>query len=223
MLPLRPLWPYIGGMGLLQGIRRPFRYRIYHVNLVYMALSVAVFLACNVWSGLFYVLGLSVPGMLGWHFLWQPISYMFCHASWNHLIFNLLGLYVFGGEVERRVGSNEYLLLSLFVGVGAGLFTLGAYYFTHVNAALVGISGMLFGLMLAFAVFYPDAIISVFGIIPVRAPVLVLVYAAVELGLQLFSLRDGVAHLTHLSGLGFAWAYIALRYGINPWQRLRLR
>src|SRR5208337_2346913 len=81
---------------------------------------------------------------------------------------------------------------------------------------LLGASGAIFAVMLAFAGFFPDARIFVFGILPVRAPTLVLVYAGVEIVSQLFNFRTGVAHLAHLTGLIFGYLYLVARYGINP-------
>jgi len=81
---------------------------------------------------------------------------------------------------------------------------------------LLGASGAVFAVLLAFAVFFPQAVIFVMGIIPVRAPILVLIYAAIEIYSQVFNVGGGVAHLTHLAGLGAAYLYFLLRFRINP-------
>jgi membrane associated rhomboid family serine protease len=81
---------------------------------------------------------------------------------------------------------------------------------------VVGASGAIYGLLLGFAAFFPDARIFIFGILPIRAPVAVAGYAGIEIVSQLLNPRSGVAHLTHLSGLAFGYFYLVVRYGINP-------
>jgi membrane associated rhomboid family serine protease len=103
----------------------------------------------------------------------------------------------------------------------AGIFSFGVYYFTHNYwVALVGASGALFAVELAYAVLFPDSIIYIWGIIPLRAPVMVLGYTALELVLSITARSSNVAHLTHLAGFGFGWFYFLARYGVNPWRRL---
>jgi membrane associated rhomboid family serine protease len=87
----------------------------------------------------------------------------------------------------------------------------------------MGASGAIFAVELAYAVFYPDSIIYLWGILPLRAPVMVLGFTALELFSSVFGINRGVAHLTHLAGFGFAWLYLLIRMGINPWKRLRMR
>ena len=115
------------------------------------------------------------------------------------------------------MGSSEFLVFYFFTGIGAGLATV------FINAAvglgdvgILGASGAIFGLLLAFASFFPDARIFVLGILPVRAPTLVLVYTAIEVVLQFTNFQTGVAHLTHLGGIAFAYLYLVVRFGINP-------
>jgi membrane associated rhomboid family serine protease len=89
------------------------------------------------------------------------------------------------------------------------------------NVALMGASGAIFALELAFAVLFPRSIIYIWGIIPMRAPVMVLAFTALELFFSITGSKSGVAHLTHLAGFGFAWLYFLIRFRINPWTRLR--
>jgi membrane associated rhomboid family serine protease len=86
----------------------------------------------------------------------------------------------------------------------------------------LGASGAVFAVQLAYAVFFPNAIIYIWGILPLRAPVLVLGFTALELFFSVTGFVGQVAHLTHLAGFGFAWLYFLLRLGINPlnsWRR----
>ena len=157
--------------------------------------------------------------MEGW--VWTFVTYMFMHGNFSHIIFNMFGLYIFGVQVERQMGSREFLLFYFITGSLAGVFSFAVYYFTgNYVVALMGASGALFAVELAYAIFYPDSIIYIWGILPLRAPVMVLGFTALELVFSITRQSSGVAHLTHLAGFGFGWIYFLTRFGMNPWRRL---
>ncbi len=139
------------------------------------------------------------------------------------MAFNMIGLYMFGSQIERRVGSAEFLLFYLLNGILVGLFLVGINVAFGLDARFVGASGAIFALLLAFAAFFPDSKVFVFGILPVRAPLLVIGYAVIEILSHFLSLSEGISHLGHLAGFGFAYLYFLVRYGINPWQRFFLK
>ncbi len=197
-------------------LRKPFSYTYINAALIIVALNVAVYLLMGM-SGLptGYV-GLSVIGMLRGHFWWQPLTYMFVHGGFSHIFFNMFGLLVFGIPVERKLGSKEFLLLYLLCGVLDGLVSLAVYWLSGMYyVVLIGASGALYSILLVFAVIYPRSIISVFGIIPVPAPLFVLAYTLIELGNQFFG-SSNVAHLTHLAGFVLAWLYLVIRLDLHP-------
>jgi membrane associated rhomboid family serine protease len=148
---------------------------------------------------------------------------MFVHDIFRlgHILFNMLGLLIFGIHVEKQMGSREFLLYYLLTGILAGVFSFIAYSFNSPAVPLIGASGAIFAVQLAYAVMFPDSIIYIWGILPLRAPIMVLGYTALEL---FFSLTGGgrgnVAHLTHLAGFAFGWIYFLVRFGVNPWRRL---
>ena len=155
----------------------------------------------------------------GW--VWTFLTYMFVHYNFSHILFNMLGLWIFGMHVERQLGSLEFLLYYLLTGALAGIFSFAIYFFTgQYIVALMGASGALFAVQLAFAVCFPTSIIHLWGIIPMRAPVMVLGFTALELFFTLTGGRGNVAHLTHLAGFGFGWVYFHVRFGISPLRRL---
>jgi membrane associated rhomboid family serine protease len=157
--------------------------------------------------------------MRGW--VWTFVTYMFVHGGFSHILFNMLALFIFGTQVERYMGSREFLSFYFITGALAGVFSFVVYYFTgSYRVVLLGASGAIFAVELAYAVFFPDSIIYLWGILPLRAPVMVLGFTALELFSSVFGLNQGVAHLTHLAGFGFAWLYFVIRFGINPWKRL---
>ncbi len=200
-------------------LRRPFEYRQYNISIILIAANVLVFLLNNLAPETQIEMSLvspAVPAQYAHTAFWQLLTYMFVHSGVSHIFFNMLGLFFFGIQVERRVGSSEFLLFYLSTGVGAGLISLLIFWLTGTPTILLGASGAVFGVLLAFATFFPTAMIYVFGIIPVRAPILVLVYTGIELFSQVTGARSGVAHLTHLAGFAVAYLYLVVRFGLNP-------
>jgi membrane associated rhomboid family serine protease len=206
-------------------IRQPFRYQNNGAVYWLIGINVLVFMAM-------YFLGLRrltyylsmIPGLVlrGW--VWTFVTYMFVHGGFSHILFNMLALFIFGIQVERYMGSREFLLFYFVTGTLAGVFSFVVYYLTGAyGVILMGASGAIFAVELAYAVLYPDSIIYLWGILPLRAPVMVLGFTALELASSVFGLNRGVAHLTHLAGFGFAWLYFLIRLGMNPWNRLRPR
>ncbi len=204
-------------MTALTFLRRPFRYRYFNATIVLIAVNVVMFLVT--WQAPRTVPTVAlVPALVlqyGWW--WQLITYMFVHAGFAHIFFNMLTLFLFGMQLEQRMGSSEYLLYYFISGIGAGLVTVLVNYSTGLGMVpVVGASGAIFGLLLAFASYFPDARIFIFGLLPIRAPVAVLIFAGIELFFMLTQMRSGVAHLTHLAGLLFGYVYLLVRLGLNP-------
>ena len=165
-----------------------------------------------------------VPGLvIEEGFVWQFFTYMFAHANFSHILFNMIGLFFFGTQIERRMGSREFLFFYLLTGTIAGIFSFFVYLFTGgYTVILLGASGAVFAVLFAFAVFFPHARIFVFGILPVRAPVLVVAYTAIEVFSQISQVQTGVAHLTHLAGFALAYLYFVVRLRVDPidiWKR----
>jgi len=141
---------------------------------------------------------------------------MFLHNDMTHIIFNMLALVFFGIAVEKSLGSKELLLYYLLCGTLSGFSSLFIYTYFGINVLLMGASGAVFSILLLYAVVFPRSKIFIWGIIPVPAPVLVLLYSIIELGSQFFSVSSGIAHLTHLSGFVTGYLYIVIRMGIHP-------
>ena len=205
-------------------IRRPFRYR--NFNAVYWLIGINVLI-----FAVMYLLGFRqyltvflsmIPGLVVKGWVWTFVTYMFVHGGISHVLFNMFALYIFGMHVEKQMGSREFLLFYFVTGILAGVFSFFVYFLTgSYGVMLMGASGAIFAVELAYAVFYPNSIIYIWGILPLRAPVMVLGFTAVELIMSITNRGGGVAHLTHLAGFAFAWLYFILRFGVNPWNRLR--
>jgi membrane associated rhomboid family serine protease len=152
---------------------------------------------------------------------WQPLSYAFLHGGTSHLFFNMLGFWMFGSDVERVWGRQRYIKLLLVSTLTAAVAQLIVGQLNHSQVPTVGASGALFGLLLAFAVLFPDrVIIPLIPPIPMKAKTFVMVYGAVELFLG-HRVNDGIAHFAHLGGLLGALLLIRSWYGPSIWKRLR--
>ncbi|HYW50208.1 MAG TPA: rhomboid family intramembrane serine protease [Gemmatimonadaceae bacterium] len=148
---------------------------------------------------------------------WTIITYMFAHSTFRitHLLFNMLSLYFFGPRVEMRLGGQRFIRMYLIAGITGGLLSFFTPY-----APIVGASGAVFGVQLAFAKFFPREKIFIWGVIPVEARVLVVVMTVVSLWGGL-SGGGGIAHFAHLGGYVGAWLYLKLAEKRTPaaqWQ-----
>jgi len=206
-------------------IRRPFRYVNYNAVYWLIGINVLIFAAMRLLGEefrYFLVTRMSmIPALVMRGWVWTFVTYMFMHGGFSHIFFNMLGLFIFGIHVERQMGSKEFLIYYFVTGALAGVFSFLVYYFTgNFGVFLMGASGALFAVELAYAIFFPDSILYIWGILPLRAPVMVLGFTALELFFSITGLNSGVAHFTHLAGFGFGWLYFKIRFGISPWRRL---
>lgn len=171
--------------------------------------NVAIF-ALQSLSSIVYQLFVLVPSAI-WYRPWTLVTYMFLHGGVMHLLFNMLVLFFFGSRVEMRLGTRRFLALYFVAGITGALLSLP---FTP-NAQIIGASGGCFGVMMAFAMFWPRERIYIWGIIPIEARILVVVTTAMALWAGLGGGRDNIAHFAHLGG--YLGAYLYLKWiGRNP-------
>jgi membrane associated rhomboid family serine protease len=135
---------------------------------------------------------------------WTLLTYMFVHGGVTHILFNMLALYFFGPRVEERIGSNKFIALYTISGITGAHLSLNFAPFSPI----VGASGAIFGVMLAFARFWPDAQIYIMGILPLQARAAVILMAAISLWSGLQGSRSGVADFAHLGGFVGGWLYL---------------
>lgn len=203
-------------------LNRKFPYSYWNVTSIFIAINFIMFcLTGFLFPSLKYIFSLVPSYILYRHYYWQFLTYMFTHATVSHFIFNMLSLYIFGTAVERRIGSREFLLYYLLTGVLSGVASYAMFYMANTNTVLLGASGAIYALLMLFSVLYPRSVIYVFGLIPVQAPLLIILYFIIEL-ISGLTAHDGVAHMTHLSGLVFGLLYIVIRMRMNPlkeWRR----
>ncbi|CAD5373767.1 Rhomboid family intramembrane serine protease [Rubrivivax sp. A210] len=146
---------------------------------------------------------------------WQLVSYAFLHGGMTHLFFNMLGLWMFGSELERLWGQKRYAQFLLAGVLAAAVAQLLVTALTGSYTPTVGASGGLFALLLAFGMWFPDRVIMpLFPPIPMKARTFVMVFGAIELALGITGPSGGVAHFAHLGGMVGGW--IMIRY----WRRM---
>jgi membrane associated rhomboid family serine protease len=140
---------------------------------------------------------------------WTLVTYMFLHGGLGHLFFNMLSLFFFGPVVEGRLGSRHFLRLYLISGLtGAILSILFPRSMVSATIPIIGASGAVFGINLAFAYFWPRQQIFIWGIIPIEARWLVLIMTVVSLYYGFVGPAGGVAHLAHLGGFLGGFVYL---------------
>jgi membrane associated rhomboid family serine protease len=157
------------------------------------------------------------PLASGFFLPWQLVTYAFLHGSFTHLLFNMLGLWMFGGELERVWGPRRYLQMLVASTLTAALVQLAVTYVMGSMAPTVGASGAIFGLLLSFGMLFPNRIIvPLIPPIPMKAKVFVAIYGGLELFLGVYG-GSGVAHFAHLGGMLGAW--LLIRHWRSPRRR----
>ena len=138
---------------------------------------------------------------------WQLVTYMFMHGGVMHLLFNMYTLYIFGSVLENIWGTKKFLTFYFVTGIGSGLVNILVQHLTGDFALTVGASGAIYGVLMGYAMLYPDSVLTlIFPPISMKAKWFVLVFAGIELLMGISnSPSDNVAHFAHLGGLVFAF------------------
>jgi membrane associated rhomboid family serine protease len=188
--------------------------------------NVAMFLVTTFMQGIVSYLGLVPALVLHQFWVWQLATYMFLHGGIFHILFNMLALWMFGTELERMWGTRYFLKFYFVTGIGAGaltvLFSLLPFAFAEQvqRSIIIGASGAIYGLLLAYAMYFPDRPILMI-VFWVPAKVCVAILAAIAL-LTSLSESGGVANATHLGGL--LVAYVFLKSGrMRPLSEVKYR
>ena len=152
---------------------------------------------------------------------WQLVTYGFLHSGFAHIFFNMLGLYMFGTDIERLFGSRYFLAYYLACLVSAALCQLVVVSMAGgPPLPTVGASGAIYGLLLAFGMYFPRRmVVLIFPPIPMQARYFVIVFGALELLFGVTGTADGVAHFAHLGGMLGGWLVIQYRRRGFPFSR----
>ena len=160
---------------------------------------------------------------------WQPLTHMFMHGGFWHIFFNMYTLVMFGMVVERVLGTRKYLIFYFVTGLGAAALHTGVQWLelTYMGAGagilytpMVGASGAIFGVLVAFAMLYPEARLTlIFPPVTLDAKWWVLIFIGIDLVTGITGTAMGIAHFAHLGGALFGW--LLIRYWRNNHQLYR--
>ena len=159
-------------------------------------------------NGMEYIFGVSHDGFINNFMIWQPFTYMFLHGGWMHIFFNLLGIWMFAGELELVWGRIKFIRYYMLSGLGAGLFIALMNYIAFINygssAVTIGASGALYAVLLAYAILWPDREVMLYFLFPVKIKYLVLGFGLMEFFGTLSSTAGtggNISHIGHLGGI----------------------
>lgn len=150
-------------------------------------------------------------------YLWQLFTYQFLHGGLFHLLFNMLALWMFGCDLERRWGSEFFLKYYFVTVVGGGILNL--VLLPEQTAPSIGASAGVYGILLAFGLIYPNQIIYFYFLFPIKMKHFVWIIGAIALYSAMAAGHGGIAHLAHLGGMIFGYFYLR---GWNPWDRFKV-
>jgi membrane associated rhomboid family serine protease len=183
------------------------------INVALFCIDIALGESLSRWMALWPLeSGLFMP--------WQVVTYAFMHGGIGHLFFNMMGLWMFGSELEQMWGQQRFIRFYAASVLAAAATQLVLSLLGGWMTPTVGASGGLFGLLLAYGMIFPDrTIMPLFPPIPMKAKVFVAVYGAIELFLGVTGTNSGVAHFAHLGGMLGGWLMIRYWRGQAPFSR----
>ena len=142
--------------------------------------------------------------------IWQLVTYMFLHGSITHILFNMLALWMFGAAIEQTWGTRRFLRYYFICGIGAGLCVVLANVVFGTNQPVLGASGAIYGLLLAFGMMFPDQEILMLMLFPIKAKYAVMIFGAIAF---LGSFQSGpVSNLAHLGGMLVGYIYMKTQF-----------
>jgi membrane associated rhomboid family serine protease len=200
--------------------------------------NVAVFVVSLAVPAITLSFGLRPADIFGSLRIWQPVTYMFLHAGIFHILFNMLALWMFGVELERTWGSRYFLKYYFICGVGAAMTTVllsfmpGTFGEQLYYSLTIGASGAVYGVLLAYAMYFPNRPIYMYFVFPIPAKYFVAIIGAISLLSSMGGPGSGIAHATHLGGLLAGYLYLKggrihllseVKYRYLKWRINRMR
>ncbi len=144
-------------------------------------------------------------------YLWQLFTYMFLHGDFFHILFNMFILWMFGCELERSWGTREFIKYYFLTGVIAGVsIVLWNIFWGNPYVPTIGASGAIFGILIAYAMFFPDREIYLYFLFPIKSKYFVLILGFLEF--MALPKQDNISHIGHLGGLIAGFFYLRHRY-----------
>ncbi len=160
-------------------------------------------------GGFLNLLKLYPRMVIGYLAIWQLFTYMFLHANLTHLIFNMIGLWMFGAQLEQTWGTRRFLQFYFLCGIGSGVCVVLVDLLSGApNIPTIGASGAIFGVLLAFGMLFPDNPIWIWFLFPVKAKWFVLGLGVINFLYLIKSPGSGVSHVAHLGGMLIGFLYL---------------
>ena len=185
-------------------------------NVAVFGVQTVVGVASNLPLSLY--LGLVPRLVLNEFYLWQLFTYQFLHGGLFHLLFNMLALWMFGCDLERRWGAPFFLKYYFVTVIGGAI--LNVLFLPGQLGPSIGASAGVYGLLLAYGLIYPDRIVYFYFLFPIKMKHFVWIIGGIALYSSVTSGESGIAHLAHLGGMVFGYVY--LRGGFNPWEQFKI-
>jgi len=138
--------------------------------------------------------------------LWQLVTYMFLHGDIFHLLFNMLALWMFGSNIEASWGTKKFVRYYFLCGIAGGITT--CLFSPDATIPSIGASAAIFGILVAYGMMFPNSIILLFGLFPMKARHFVILFGAIELLACLRYTPDGIGHFAHLGGMVAGYLYL---------------
>jgi membrane associated rhomboid family serine protease len=191
--------------------------------------NVVVYLVSLVVPTMVLQLGLNPRSVFEQLTVYQLVSYMFLHGDISHLLFNMLALWMFGTDLERTWGTRFFTKYYFVTGVGAAIVTLLwalsplPFAESLQYSVVIGASGAIYGVLLAYAMYFPHRVILLFLLFPVPAKYAVMIFGAMAFLFSLGAGGGGIAHTAHLGGLLVGYIYLKSLRGGGPLQEIKYR
>ncbi len=197
----------LGFIGFGPGGLPPVVKNLLLVNAAVYFLDYLFFRSTNAYGISMLAQTLGLTPILFWHgHIYQVVTYMFLHGGFMHILFNMFALWMFGSPLEMTWGSKRFLKFYFICGIGAGVLNVIITPMSQIP--IVGASGAIYGLLLAFGMLYPNQVIYLYMLFPIKAKYFVMIIGGIELFVGLTNSHSGVAHFAHLGGMLFGLLYI---------------
>lgn len=168
---------------------------------------------------LFDLFGLVPQAIWSDFMIWQPLTYLFFHGNIWHVLINMFVLWMFGSELENAWGRKNFLKYYFMTGIGAGIVT--CLFNLQSNIPVVGASGAVYGILLAYGLSFPNRTVYLYGLIPIKS-----IWFVIAIGIlaffSSFQQMTQISHLTHISGMAIGYIFLKRRWRLNDiWFKIR--
>ena len=168
---------------------------------------------------LFDLFGLVPQAIWSDFMIWQPFTYLFFHGNIWHILINMFVLWIFGSELENSWGRKNFIKYYFITGIGAGMVT--CLFNLQSNIPVVGASGAVYGILLAYGLSFPNRTVYLYGLIPIKSIWFVIAIGILAF-LSSFQQMTQISHLTHISGMAIGYVFLKRRWRLNDiWFKIR--